>query len=483
VSTLTAPRPASAPTAAARRAPGRRAAFTDLVGSVRRTASACREATRAARYAFRTARDADDVPDGALLAPGPDRAPVPDAVRQGDLGSGVVRPDGTDSGRGPHRATGRSAGRTPAGAERAPGTGTDTDTSVDSDSGSGGSGDAAAGGRPRRRVPFDTGYRPRSVALRQRARDVAELVRAPAALSVPGDVIAGALAVGRPAGGRTLLLAASSVSLYWAGMALNDWADREEDAAERPERPVPSGRVGAGAAFGIAAGLTAVGLGLAASAGGRRVLLRRTLPLAAAVWAYDLGLKHTPFGPLAMAAARALDVLHGTGPAPAGPAVRAAATVGVHTWAVTRLSRHEVTGEAGREPLLSLAVTAVTALAASGLPEAALRRAAAVRSLPETAPRRPATPRSLPVGLPRPDTVVSLLACAAYVRTCVRAQWAALRGPAGAARVRGAVGAGIHALLPLQAGLVARCGAPRTAVLLAAGLPQAARLARKVSPT
>ncbi|MFF0463132.1 SCO3242 family prenyltransferase [Streptomyces mexicanus] len=481
MSTLTAPRPASAPTSAARRAPGRRTAFTDLVGSVRRTASACREATRAARHAFRTARDADDVPDGALLAPGPDRAPVPDAVRHGGPGSGAVRPGDTDSGRGPHRATGRSAGRTPAGTERVPGTGADAGTGIDS--GSGGSGDAAAGGRPRRRVPFDTGYRPRSVALRQRARDVAELVRAPAALSVPGDVIAGALAVGRPAGGRTLLLAASSVSLYWAGMALNDWADREEDAAERPERPVPSGRVGAGTALGIAAGLTAVGLGLAAPAGGRRVLLRRTLPLAAAVWAYDLGLKHTPFGPLAMAAARALDVLHGTGPAPAGPAVRAAATVGVHTWAVTRLSRHEVTGEAGREPLLSLAVTAVTALAASGLPETALRRAAAVRSLPETAPRRPATPRSLPAGLLRPDTVVSLLACAAYVRTCVRAQWAALRGPADAARVRGAVGAGIHALLPLQAGLVARCGAPRTAVLLAAGLPQAARLARKVSPT
>ncbi|OXY98808.1 transferase [Streptomyces diastatochromogenes] len=302
--------------------------------------------------------------------------------------------------------------------------------------------------------------------MRQHARDVAELVRAPAALTVPGDVLAGALAVGRPAGGRTLLLAASSVSLYWAGMALNDWADREEDAAERPERPVPSGRIGAGTALGIAAGLTAAGLGLGALAGGRRVLLRRTLPLAATVWAYDLGLKRTPLGPLAMAAARALDVLHGTGPAPATPALRAATTVGLHTWAVTRLSHHEVNGEAGYEPLVSLAVTAVTALGTSDV--ASTAGAAQLGS---------------PRNLLTPDLAFPLLASALYATTCARPQWAALRNSTDPARIRAAVGAGIHALLPLQAALVARAGAPKLAVVLAAGLPQAARLARKVSPT
>ncbi|MFJ9864535.1 SCO3242 family prenyltransferase [Streptomyces sp. NPDC101165] len=372
--------------------------------------------------------------------------------------------------------------------------------------------DASAGAAaPRRSRPYDTGYRPRSVALRQHARDVAELVRAPAALTVPGDVLAGALAVGRPAGGRTLLLAASSVSLYWAGMALNDWADREEDATERPARPVPSGRIGAGTALGIAAGLTAAGLGLGALAGGRRVLLCRTLPLAASVWAYDLGLKRTPLGPLAMAAARFLDVLHGTGPAPAAPALRAATTVGLHTWAVTRLSRHEVDGAAGHEPLVSLAVTTATVLGASGAAGAVfgsrgaagavLGRLAAHRVLPD-GPAALATLRrgSLPLAdtvtgttlltrlpslraLLAPRTSVPLLASAAYATTCARSQWAALRTPQDPARIRAAVGAGIHALLPLQAALVARAGAPRLAVVLAAGLPQAARLARKVSPT
>ncbi|MFF5366813.1 SCO3242 family prenyltransferase [Streptomyces sp. NPDC013187] len=386
-------------------------------------------------------------------------------------------------------------------------------------------------GAPRPR--YDTGYRPRSVAVRQHAAAVAELVRAPAALTVPGDVLAGALSAGRPAGGRTLLLAASSVSLYWAGMALNDWADREEDARERPERPVPSGRISAGAALGIAGGLTAAGLGLGALAGGRRVLLRRTLPLAATVWAYDLGLKHTPLGPVAMAAARALDVLHGTGPSPAGPALRAAATVGAHTWALTRLSRHEVNGTAGREPLLSLAATAAVTLAATAgtlrAPErlrpntasAVVRQAssgpsdtasAVLRHLVGSAARSghgvapdgpPATlsavlrhlvgsaARSGPgIGTDAPRlpgrsiavTAVTVLTATVYAVTCARAQWAALRDP-GAARTRAAVGAGIHALLPLQAALVSRTGSPKLAALLAAVLPQTARLARKVSPT
>ncbi|SOD84020.1 SCO3242 family prenyltransferase [Streptomyces sp. Ag109_G2-15] len=359
------------------------------------------------------------------------------------------------------RATRGSAG---ASAPERSGVDAPTGAAVGADASADAGASAAAG--PRRGRPYDTGYRPRSVALRQRARDVAELVRAPAALTVPGDVLAGALAVGRPAGGRTLLLAASSVSLYWAGMALNDWADREEDAAERPERPVPSGRIGAGTALGIAAGLTAAGLGLGALAGGRRVLLHRTLPLAATVWAYDLGLKRTPLGPLAMAAARSLDVLHGTGPAPAAPALRAATTVGLHTWAVTRLSHYEVNGEAGYEPLVSLAVTAVTALGTSGV--------AATVGADQLAFLR---------NLLTPDLAVPLLASALYATTCARPQWAALRNSTDPARIRAAVGAGIHALLPLQAALVARAGAPRLAVVLAAGLPQAARLARKVSPT
>ncbi|MET8579599.1 SCO3242 family prenyltransferase [Streptomyces collinus] len=428
--------PVSSAAASSPRAPGRR--LSSLTRAARETAFACREAARAAGSAFRAARGGARPPAAPAGHTG---VPAPESGADGSAGTGTaVSATAADGSAGTGTGTG------------APASGPRADSS------------AGTGTRPDR--PYDTGYRPRSLVLRRRARDVAELVRAPAALTVPGDVLAGALAAGRPAGGRTLLLAASSVSLYWAGMALNDWADREEDAEERPERPVPSGRIPAAAALGIAAGLTAAGLGLGALAGGRRVLLCRTLPLAAAVWAYDLGLKRTPLGPLAMAAARALDVLHGTGTGPAAPALGAAATAGLHTWGVTRLSRHEVTGEAGREPLLALAVTAATALAASGA-------VTAVRTGRLTAPGALADPR----------LVVPVLASVLHATSCARPQWAVLRHPGDPARVRTAVGAGIHALLPLQAALVARAGAPRLAVALAAGLPQAARLARKVSPT
>lgn len=72
-------------------------------------------------------------------------------------------------------------------------------------------------------------------------RALAELVRLPAGLSVPGDVLAGAALSGarrRPA--QLLGLCAASAGLYLGGMALNDWADREVDAVERPGRPIPS---------------------------------------------------------------------------------------------------------------------------------------------------------------------------------------------------------------------------------------------------
>ncbi|MFB6814002.1 SCO3242 family prenyltransferase [Streptomyces sp. NPDC056347] len=308
-------------------------------------------------------------------------------------------------------------------------------------------------------------------------RTYAELVRAPAALTVPGDVVAGALATHHTRPARTTGLAASSVALYWAGMALNDWADRTQDATERPERPIPSGRLTPRAALTTALGLTAAGLGLAALAGGRRTLMRRTLPLAATVWAYDLGLKHTALGPAAMAAARALDVLHGTGPGRTLPALPAAATVAAHTYAVTRLSRHEVDGAPTTEPALSLATTtAITTtrlLSAAGAARLTRPAATSAATLLTTRPAEPAGPAA---------TLIAATALTTYATTCARTQTAALRNPT-APRVRTAVGTGIHALLPLQATLVARTRTPLLALPLIAALPLAARLARKNSPT
>ncbi|WP_326687045.1 MULTISPECIES: SCO3242 family prenyltransferase [unclassified Streptomyces] len=337
--------------------------------------------------------------------------------------------------------------------------------------------------------------------MRGRVAAWAQLLRVSALFTVPGDAVAGAVAAGRVPGRGTALAAGSSLCLYEAGMALNDWADRAEDAVERPERPLPSGRVRPAAALAAATGLTAAGLALAARAG--RLPLATASALAATVWAYDLRLKHTPAGPAAMATARALDVLLGAttaspprtgtatapgngngngprnGPGNASPAraLSTAAFMGAHTLAVTAVSRREAQGGAPAVPLAALGAVAAIAAGVSSQ-------------------RRRSTP-------------MTLAATAAYVGTAVRPLAHAALNPSPPLLQR-AVGGGIRAMIPLQAALAARAATePRTkaapgggtpgaapsghppgdgggtayALALLALIPLARRLSRKVSPT
>ena len=294
--------------------------------------------------------------------------------------------------------------------------------------------------------------------------DLAELVRAPAALTVPGDVLAGGSSAGWPAGRRTWLLPVASTALYWGGMALNDFSDREVDALERPERPVPSGRVSAGRALAVAGGLTAAGLALAAAGGGLRVAAQ----LAASAWAYDLLLKDTVAGPFAMAAARGLDVALGASGRPAGALVPAVA-VAVHTVGVTVLSRGEVHGASRRSAGLALATTTVAALLAVS-PRGRLGA---------SPPGRAGRARVGPLPLPR---LVAAGLVAAYALGVGRAQLAAFRSP-DAGTVRRATGSGIRGLIPLQAALTAGSGAPLPALGLVLAAPLARAASRAVSPT
>lgn len=283
-------------------------------------------------------------------------------------------------------------------------------------------------------------------------RVVAELIRAPAALTVPGDSLAGAAAAGWPFGSRTPALAASSVCLYWAGMALNDYADRAVDAVERPERPIPSGRVRPEVALGVATAMTATGLGIAGAAGGRRALAV-ALPLAGLVWAYDLGLKSTPAGPATMAAARAFDVLLGAGSHRLARALPAAIVVGTHVLSVTALSKGEVAGTDRRVPAVTLAATVLTA------GHLAARRGTSSR-----------------------PGIISWAMLSGYGATFARDQFGVIRDPS-APTVRRAVRSGILALIPLQGTLAVQARAPRTAAAIALMFPLARWLSRKISPT
>ncbi|MCF3120899.1 UbiA family prenyltransferase [Streptomyces arenae] len=320
------------------------------------------------------------------------------------------------------------------------------------------------------------------------ARDWAELLRLPALFTVPGDALAGAATTGLHPNHRTLLAIGSSLCLYEAGMALNDWADRTEDAVERPERPLPSGRIAPPAALAAATALTAAGLTLASRAG--RPALAVAGALAGTVWAYDLGLKHTPAGPAAMATARGLDLLLGaTATAGRGNAPRAraaapsAAVLAAHTLAVTEVSRHEAQGGSSTTPLAALAATTVLGhVVGRGGWRGSLRRGDGIRQGagpgsesgrgkgPDRRPHNPA-PQALRAGL-----------ALAYVGTTAKPLFHAVLNPSPPLTQR-AVGGGIRAMIPLQAALSARAGAVGTALLTAALAPAARKFARKVSVT
>ncbi|MBL0887675.1 SCO3242 family prenyltransferase [Myceligenerans indicum] len=287
---------------------------------------------------------------------------------------------------------------------------------------------------------------PRPAASRPTASALAELVRLPAALTVVGDTLAGHAAGRGRVTARHLLLPAASSCLYLAGMALNDWADRELDAVERPERPIPSGRVTPRIALTVGVTLTAAGIAAATLATGHRGAVLAT-GVAAGVWAYDTALKHHPvLGPAAMAACRGLDVLLGSTTGTPRAAAGAAAGIAAHTAAVTVLSRGEVRGTT---PAVAGTVAGVTVVGAL-LP---------ALSVPSASSHRPA---ATPSRTARLTAAISALACSA---TCVPGQVRAAGDPtAGAAR--SATRSGLQAMIPLQAAWAARSGRPGIALVL-----------------
>lgn len=84
----------------------------------------------------------------------------------------------------------------------------------------------------------------------------------------------------------TIAMMALAISLlYIAGMALNDAADYKVDRQQRPERPIPSGRISLRAAYTFASIALAIGVGLLATQGRAALLLG--LLLAVTIIAYD----------------------------------------------------------------------------------------------------------------------------------------------------------------------------------------------------
>jgi len=179
-----------------------------------------------------------------------------------------------------------------------------------------------------------------------RALALVQLVRLPTVFTCVADIFTGFLLTHgslEPVDTFALIVAVS-VCHYWTGMVLNDWFDRQIDAVERPGRPIPSGRIAARAALTIALALNAVGLILAAMAGGNTLLVATALTLC--VWLYDGILKKTPLAPVLMGGCRFLNVMLGASASPTGelwclPQVHVAAGMGLYVAGLTWFARQE----------------------------------------------------------------------------------------------------------------------------------------------
>lgn len=194
----------------------------------------------------------------------------------------------------------------------------------------------------------------------KRWRAYFELIRFPAVFTAVADVMMGYLVTRgdlHPHATFALLTAVSAL-LYLAGMVLNDVFDAEIDARERPERPIPSGRVSRKRAAVLGWSLFVLGVILALHLSFHCDTWRTAavaLGLAGCIAIYDAGAKRTVAGPIVMGSCRSLNVLLGMSLAASAAAPNAlrpwtsaewaiAVGVGVYVAGVTWLARSEVRG-------------------------------------------------------------------------------------------------------------------------------------------
>jgi 4-hydroxybenzoate polyprenyltransferase len=148
-----------------------------------------------------------------------------------------------------------------------------------------------------------------------------------------------------------LLLLVSTVGLYGGGVVMNDVFDAELDAVERPERPIPSGRVSKGSAATLGLSLLLLGIVAAWVVSLVSGLIALTVALLAVI--YDRYGKHTVLGPINMGMCRGGNLLLGISAVPYLPFGSQSSLTAywplalipiVYIAAITTISRGEVHG-------------------------------------------------------------------------------------------------------------------------------------------
>ncbi len=182
-----------------------------------------------------------------------------------------------------------------------------------------------------------------------------QLTRPANLLTALADILAGMAIAGFPFSGEPyfyLLLA--TLGLYGGGVVLNDVFDAELDAVERPERPIPSGKVPRRTATIFGGTLLALGILSARLFSLTSGLI--ALGIAALVILYDRNAKHSKlWGPIVMGMCRGGNLLLGISVLPA--ALSQYFWLGVipiiYIGAITMISQDEVHG--GKRRTLYLA--------------------------------------------------------------------------------------------------------------------------------
>lgn len=191
-----------------------------------------------------------------------------------------------------------------------------------------------------------------------------QLIRPANVVTALADVLAGFAVAGLPGWHMLPWLLASTACLYAGGIVLNDYFDRDLDRVERPERPIPSGRVGASAAAFLGAILLAAGILLAY--GATNAAAGIATATAACILLYDAWGKRWPlFGPVNMGTCRGLNLMLGVAAAPAMLAIAwpLALLPIVYIAAVTAVSRGEVAG--GRRGIVAFALISLIVVLAA----------------------------------------------------------------------------------------------------------------------
>jgi len=146
-------------------------------------------------------------------------------------------------------------------------------------------------------------------------RDYLVLVRLPNLFTLPSNILVGIAAISSLAFTLTsfiqfLLLVTISVLLYCVGIVLNDLYDFDIDKKERPNRPLPSGKISRRSAIVLVAIFSTLALILSLLVSFSTLVISSILFLT--IFGYDKYLKNTHAGPLTIASARVMNILLGT---------------------------------------------------------------------------------------------------------------------------------------------------------------------------